>query len=349
MNQRERFTGAMLGLAYGDAISVPALFHRFQMMPRRRHGFLWRTNQSQDEMNISRLTMPFTHRDLAEKLEPAPTDDTEFALLTLRALLAESGEVTQQTFTAIWQLDVVPNSENVRSSISERAAIENFRHGLLPPHTGSDNPLHFEDSAVVRAVPVGLFYAGDPARAAHLAEWDASVTQAEDGVYAARAMAAAIALLANGASIAEATARARQELPEGSWIAYGDSIAQACRDESDSPETLALLLGQRLINTVYSYGNAAPETLPAALVIVEACEGDLYRAANLANTIAKCSDSLPAMVGALCGAYQGEGVIGAQWLSVLTTARGYCLPFLAGVNIVEAVEQLYDRLAVGGV
>src|SRR6266700_5117854 len=83
---RARFLGAMFGLAYGDAISFPALFHRFQTMPRKRHGFLWRTNMELDERNITRLMLPYTHRLAAELLEPCPTDDTEFALLTLRAL-----------------------------------------------------------------------------------------------------------------------------------------------------------------------------------------------------------------------------------------------------------------------
>ena len=51
-------------------------------------------------------------------------------------------------------------------------------------------------------------------------------------------------------------------------------VAQACLSEATSPAGLALLLQTRLINTVYSYGNAAPETVPAALAIVEVCAGD---------------------------------------------------------------------------
>ena len=44
----DRFYGALFGLAYGEAISFPALFHRFQAaaIPRKRHNTLWQTEGS---------------------------------------------------------------------------------------------------------------------------------------------------------------------------------------------------------------------------------------------------------------------------------------------------------------
>jgi ADP-ribosylglycohydrolase len=56
IGSQERFLGAMFGLAYGDAIGFPAMFHRFQATPRKRHDFLWRTNLELDQRNITRLT-----------------------------------------------------------------------------------------------------------------------------------------------------------------------------------------------------------------------------------------------------------------------------------------------------
>src|SRR5262245_40328952 len=120
---RERFLGAMFGLAYGDAITFPALFHRFQAAPRKRHGFLWRTNSELDDGNITRLMLPYTHRLPSEMLEPYPTDDTEFALLTLRAVVQDDGVPTLHTFLKMWQDVVLPCADSVRSSFSERAAI----------------------------------------------------------------------------------------------------------------------------------------------------------------------------------------------------------------------------------
>lgn len=342
MDKRERFLGAMFGLAYGDAISFPALFHRFQTMPRRRHNFLWRNNSELDEMRIIRPMLPFTHRLNAADLEIYPTDDTEFSLLTLKALIQAVGEPDQNIFLSIWKNEVLPVADVVRSSFSERAAIENLRRGLLPPHTGNDNPLHYEDSAVARSVPIGLYCAGNPQKAVKLAQLDAQITQAEDGIYAARAMAAGIALLAEGASLKNAIERARQEFPAGSWIAHIDGIVQECLSQASTPEDLILLLDKKVINTVYSYGSAAPETFPAALAIALIGEGDLNRACPLANTLTKAADSVPAMVGALCGCTQGVDVISPMWREALRQAHGVCLPFLQGANLEDMTLQLLE-------
>lgn len=348
MNRRDRFLGAMFGLAYGDALSFPALFHRFQApaIPRKRHNFLWRTNQELDEMRITRLMLPFTHRIEAQHLETCATDDTEWAIFSLRGLL-NAGEATPESIADLWYSEILPAADVVRTSFSERAAIENLQRGLHPPVTGNDNPLHYEDCAVSRAVPIGLHAVGDADRAAQIADWDAQITQAEDGIYAAQAMAAAIALLADGIPLLDSLARARREFPAGSWIAHVDTIAQGCLADISQPEDLIVLLTARVINSVYSYGNAAPETLPAAFVIVQACEGDLARACSLANSITKSADSLPAIVGALCGAIQGDTAITPIWREALCELRGVCLPFLQGENIEALTLQLLEQSAKG--
>jgi ADP-ribosylglycohydrolase len=342
----DRVSGALFGLAYGDAIGFPALFHRFHdtRIPRRRHDFLWRTNQQLDGQGILRLTLPFTHRVASDTLEPCPTDDTEFALLTLTALLSSEAEPTQATFLAPWQQQVLPHADQVVCGFSERSAIENLKRGLQPPASGNDNPLHYADAAVPRAVPIGLFCAGDPRRAAELAKLDAQISNAEDGIYAAQAMAAAIAVLVVGSSLDRALGQARALLPENSWIAHGDRIACSCLAEAEQPEDLGVLLSSRLINTVYSYGNAAPETLPAALAIVEASEGDLRLGCLIANSIPKAADSLPAMVGALCGTYQGGSAISPRWQQALAHCRGICLPFLQRTRLDDSAARLLTRI-----
>jgi ADP-ribosylglycohydrolase len=346
MDRLEWFLGAIYGLAYGDAISLPALFHRFQApdMPRKRHRFLWRTNSELDEMGISRVMLPFTHRIGKENLEICPTDDTEWAALTMLALI-EAEDVSQASFEAVWHKYVLPAGE-IHSSFSERAAIENFKRGLNPPVTGNDNPLHWEDSAVTRAVPIGLYCAGNPKKAAQLAEWDAQITQAEDGIYAAKAMAVAIALLADRVPLKTAIERAREEFPANSWIAHVDKIAQDCLKDANHPEDLTILLTEKVINSVYSYGSAAPETLPAAFVISLICEGQLYWATAIGNSIAKSADSLPAMIGALCGTAQGVNVISQRWYGALSQLRGLCLPFLAGKNLADLCQKLHERIAI---
>ncbi len=258
--------------------------------------------------------------------------------------MQDENEPTVQTFLTAWQKDVLPAADTVRSNFSERAAIENLKRGLLPPVTGNDNPLHAEDSAALRAVPIGLYCAGDPERAARIAGFDAQITQAEDGIFGACAMAAAVSVLAAGGALVDALVAARCEFSAGSWIAHVDRTAQSCLREAESPSDLVLLLSTRVINTVYSFGSFAPETIPAALALVQQCAGDIHAACLHANLIAKSADSLPALVGALCGAYQGIGALSDRWQSALTTCRGLCLPFLAGANLAEETDRLFDRV-----
>lgn len=333
MERFQRVYGALLGLAYGDALGFPALFHRAHQFPERRREFLWRTNRDLARERLLRLTLPFTHRLAPETLEPFPTDDTEYAVFTAQALLSARGEPDLDTFTSAWQTHILTRASEVLTGFAERAAIENFKRGLRPPATGSDNPQHYSDSAAVRAVAVGLYCVGRPERAALLAGLDAQVTHAEDGVYGARAMAKAISLLASGAGLSDALAQAREQFPSGSWIERGDMVARACLAESPHPQDLLLALTTRLVNSVYSYGDAAPETVPAAFVIAEACGGDLQAAVLLANGIPKSADSLPALVGALCGARQGAGAVSDKWRAQLNECRGLCLPFVAGVKL----------------
>lgn len=344
LGRYERTYGALLGLAYGDAIGFPALFHRTFQFPAKRRDFLWNTNRDLARERIIRLTLPFTHRLPPETLQPFPTDDTEYAVFTAQTLVAANGMIDAAMLLDAWQTRIVPNAGTILTGFAERAAIENLQRGVLPPASGNDNPQHYDDGAVCRAVAIGLFCAGDAARAAALAQAEAQITHAEDGVYAAQAMAVAVALLADGVELGTALYYARSTLPAGSWIAHGDEIARQCRAEADTTPDLLLLLSTRVINSVYSYGNAAPETLPAAFVIAEACGGDLHTAVLLANAIPKAADSLPAMVGALCGAVQGPTAIGARWRDQLNVCRGLCLPFVAGARL----DDLARHLAAGG-
>ena len=344
MDKRERFLGAMFGLAYGDATSFASLFHRFHHadIPTRRHNFMWNRNHEMGSMGISNLMLPFTHRIASETLEPYPTDDTEFALLTLQAIL-ESDTVNQESLLNIWIEKVLPIKDDVYVRFSERAALENLSRGILPPASGNDNPLHYEDAAVPRAVPIGLYCAGKPEHAAELAHMDARITNADDGIYAAQAMAVAIALLADGTTIEDALNRAREQFPMESWIAHVDNIVQEYLEQATTPEDIALLLNKNVINTVYSYGCAAPETLPSAFAITHICNGDLHRAVTLANTLTKSADSITPMVGALCGSYQGINVISSLWRKSLAECRGVCLPFMQGTQLEPLILQLLAK------
>ncbi|HSH40012.1 MAG TPA: hypothetical protein VK993_14660, partial [Chthoniobacterales bacterium] len=74
LGRYERTYGVLLGLAYGDALGFPAMFHRTFQFPVKRRDFLWNTNRELARERIIRLTLPFTHRIAPSTLEPFPTD-----------------------------------------------------------------------------------------------------------------------------------------------------------------------------------------------------------------------------------------------------------------------------------
>jgi ADP-ribosylglycohydrolase len=338
----QHILGTLLGLAFGDSIGFPAMFHKTHQFPEKRRHFLWRMNRQLASQRIIRLMLPYTHRNPAESLEPFPTDDTEWALFSSQAILSARDEADGECLIASWKEIILPQESQVLTGFSERAAIENLKAGYLPPVTGNDNPMHYDDSAAVRAIAAGLYWIGSPGRASELAEQDAQITNAEDGVYAARSMATAISLLASGRPLTESLQAARNEFPHDTWIAHGNQIALDCLDQCHDSSDLILYLSTRLINTVYSYGNVAPETLPAAYIIATYCDGDLLSATLLANAIPKAADSLPALVGALCGAYRGSQSINEQWRAQLDECRGLCIPSLRGARLSDIADQFNE-------
>ena len=333
----ERAEGALVGLAIGDAMGFPALVHTQWQLPAKRQNFIWRTNQRAAEWRITRVAVPFAHRLSEDLVAIGPTDDTELALLTARILFDSEAPLTSKSFALGWRRWML--TDDIRTGFAERAAIDNLRRGLEPPTTGRDNPQHYEDGACARAVSIGIARAGHVDAAVELSRLDAEVSHAEDGVWAAQAMAAAIASLVGGAGMQDALAAARATLPSESWIAYMDQRAQACLRSAGNAADLALLLSQQVIDGIYSYASIAPQTLPAAFALAT-CATDPMQVMTAANTVARAADSLPALVGALTGAHRGVASLPSIWRECVAEARGVCLPFTAGTNLVLTANRL---------
>ncbi|WP_344892986.1 ADP-ribosylglycohydrolase family protein, partial [Nonomuraea antimicrobica] len=188
LSPRDRARGALLGLAIGDAAGMPALYHRSARLGGPR-AWLWRLGAEADANQVLRFPLPFT-LGRPEPLELSGTDDTEFAVAAARILLGSGADATREELFAGWREMVVDRAGEVWSGVAERSSIVNAEEGLTPPATGNDNPAHFDDGAVARAVPVGIRHAGRPDRAADVATRLAEITHADDGVWAAAAMAA---------------------------------------------------------------------------------------------------------------------------------------------------------------
>lgn len=336
--RRDRARGAMVGLAIGDAAGLPALYHRSVRLGRRRE-WLWHFGAEADTNQVLRFPLPFTG-GRPEPLELSGTDDTEFAAAAGLILLGASDTATTEELFAGWRKLVVDRADEVWSGIAERSSIVNTLAGLVPPATGNDNPAHFDDGAVARAVPVGIRHAGFPLRAAEVATRLAEITHADDGVWAAAAMAASVATALAGADVDEVIRAGAELIPPSTWLARQMTQALDLAATSATPLDLVADLNDEVANASYSFGTVAPETLASAFAIVLACGGDPVTALPLACMVAKQSDSMPAMVGALTGALAGADALPRRWREKVDRVRGHCLPHLADTSLVALADDL---------
>ncbi|HEY8347012.1 MAG TPA: ADP-ribosylglycohydrolase family protein [Symbiobacteriaceae bacterium] len=333
-----RVAGALLGLAAGDALGWPAQYHRSYQLPFWTRRLRRELDAEGESTHVTRPPVPFSLNQPVEPLRLGPSDDAEWAAFTAMLLIRTSGRMEPEVLIDAWR-DLAARQEPVRGPVSVQGALHNLRRGVLPPQSGHDNAHYMDDAAAVRAVPIGACCAGDPERAAALAERDAAVTNALDGLWAARAMAAAVAVAAGGGNAEEAVAAALRELPEGSWIARQTAKALSLSDGAESPFAVIPALSDGILSPIYSYGSLAPETIPLTLALVRITGGDLAQSLPVAAAFARAADSLPALVGGLCGALAGEELIPPAWRERCRLA-GICLPELAGVNLADLARDL---------
>ncbi|PSK86240.1 ADP-ribosylglycohydrolase [Murinocardiopsis flavida] len=204
----DRIRGAFAGTAIGDAAGWPSARHRFGLLAPWTRRLGRELDLFAEEHRVTSLPVPFALNQPVAPLAMGPSDDAEWLVWTALGIDTDRTDA----FTAL--LD----RTDLRARISVRSALDNLALGKRPPHSGHDNPHHFDDAAAVRAVAFGAAHPGDPDRAAERAAVDAEVTNSGDGVSAARAMAAAVAVAGGGGTTAEALGAGLARLPDGSAI-----------------------------------------------------------------------------------------------------------------------------------
>jgi len=334
-----RITGALLGLAVGDALGWPSLYHRSYQLPFWTRRIRRELDAEQESTNATRPPVPFSLNQPVEPLALGPSDDAEWAAFTATLLVRTEGRLEPDAVAGAWQ-ELAASEQPVRGPISVQGALHNLRRGVLPPQSGHDNAHYMDDAAAIRAIPIGACCAGDPEKAALLAERDACVTNALEGLWAARAMAAAVAVACGGGGTDAAVDAALRQLPADSWIARTAQRALELCDEPASLFGLIPLLSDKIINRIYSYGSLAPETIALALALIHRTRGDFASSVLAAAVLTRTADSLPALVGGLCGALAGEVAIEPSWRERCRNLAGVCLPHLAGADLVSLAGQL---------
>ncbi len=307
----DRSTGALIGHAIGDSFGDAA--------------------RSQENHFLYGITMDFDERTSWS------TDDTDFALLTAQTLIAAKGNLTEKHVLDSWKTHVVTQTMLNRGGASEREAAANIRRGVLPPGSGRYNSHYHSDGAAMRVTPIGIVCAGDPRRAARYAEIEAQVSHWRDGIWAAQAVAAAVAVAMAGGAVDEIIAAAFACAPEDSWFRHTLTNALRIIESSSSLEEAWMPLHAELWT---EYKAAAPEAVTEALAVFKLTDGDFRKGIVYGGNFGRDADTIAAIVGAISGARCGLKAIPEKWAEKVRYSTGTCLAFTKGMDILKIGKQL---------
>ena len=307
----DRSVAAMVALGIGDAA-----------------GDLGRSDAVRQKLGILTRLLP----------EGRSTDDTEFTVLSARALLDNRDAFTSQAVADTWREKVIARGGALdRGGTPLYGALWNLSQGIDPPRSGQDNVLNIDDGAAMRAVPFGIASYGDPEEAARLAGIDAAVSHDADGLWAAQAVAASISRALVGDSPGQVVQVAMKFIPEDSWL------SRRMRD------MLTLLdSGQDLITTYAALHetfwlprhSASPEAIPQAYALYLLSGGDFRNAFVLSANFGRDADTICALTLALCAASHGTSCYPEQWTEQVRHPSGVCLPFAQEEDLVTLAQEL---------
>lgn len=303
--------GALIGHAIGDSFGDAA-----------------RTPESHFKFGIM--------MDFDENEVPS-TDDTDFALLTAQTLIECKGELTTEAVVNSWIKYVGPNKELKRGGSSEIEGMANIKRGLMPPESGKYNAYNISDGAAMRITPIGIICAGDPEKAARLAEIESSLSHWRDGIWGAQAVAAAVAVAIADASVDEIINTAIRFMPEDSWLRYNMLKAMDIINQSASLEEAWMPLHHQLWST---YKAAVPEAVTEALAVFLLTKGDFGKGIIYAGNFGRDADTIGAIVGAISGALNGTKNIPEKWKEKTRYPAGICLPFTKGLDVQDIANKL---------
>lgn len=281
----DRFRGALLGTAVGDALGAP--FEGRQMV---------------DPSELER----WSGAD-----EPLRwTDDTHMAIGVAESLVQVGGfDAAQMARRFVANYDAEPwrgygaGPPRVFAALRDGARWDEPARELFGG-TGS-----YGNGAAMRVAPVGLLWCDNPSRAVAVARDSAAITHAhEQGRQGAALQAHAIALLvgqdrAPGWTLpADSAVSLRGTAPDPAFVHALDHALAAPGDRT-----------ARDVIAVLGNGLAAVEAVPAALHAFLRYPHAFGSAVAYAVSLGGDTDTIAAMTGALAGAFLGAGAIPEPW------------------------------------
>jgi ADP-ribosylglycohydrolase len=282
---RERFQGALIGLAVGDALAANTQF--------RKPGSFAAVG---DLLGGGPFDVP----------RGAWTDDTAMALLLAESLLERNGFDAQDQVDRYvrWQREGYGSATGqcvgISAGVARALATAQYRR---QPFAGSHDPEQLDKEPLSRVAPVALFYFSDAAAAVSRAAEAARITaQAPMVLDCVRLLAAML----------------RQALTGRDKSAVLHPPREAWASASTRPEVLAVYEGsyQRRMPPQITGGGHVLQALEAAMWAFY--RGENFReGALLAANLGRDSDVVCATYGQIAGAYHGVSAIPGIWRNSL--------------------------------
>jgi poly(ADP-ribose) glycohydrolase ARH3 len=281
----DRFRGALVGVAVGDALGAP-----FEGRPRP---------VLIDEIDV--------HAGGAGPLRT--TDDTAMTIAVAESLLFTNRldeDHLARTFVTTYLRDPYRGyGAGVAALLGRLADGDDWRSAAPTQFAGQGS---WGNGAAMRVAPIGISAAGDPDTAADLARRTARLTHTHPlGVAGAAVQAAAIAVLV--------------DQPPDEIVDAPRLIATLCRIAAEDELGAALDAAGELagggtpgkIARTLGTGVAAVEAVPAALCAFLRHPDSFADAVRLAIGLGGDTDTIAAMTGALAGARLGHTAIPGEW------------------------------------
>jgi ADP-ribosylglycohydrolase len=310
-----RATGALYGLAIGDALGMPT-----QMLPREqitaRYG----------QVLTGFHAAPADHPLAAGMPAGSVTDDTEQALLLAQLLIDGAGTIDASELArrlAAWEDDMRDRGSLDLLGPSTKLAIERVLAGAPLTEVGRQGTTN---GAAMRITPIGIAFPTKDLNALvdHVVEASELTHNTGVALAGAAAVAAAVSAGIDGATVPEAVelavAAARQAVKRGFWVAAADVAerivwaTQLVRgaDVEQASERVNFLVGTSL---------ATQESVPAAFALLATAPNDPWQATRLAASIGGDCDTIAAITGAIAGACHGAESFPPDARTTVTTVN----------------------------
>ncbi|MBU3692320.1 MAG: hypothetical protein FGM47_02225 [Candidatus Nanopelagicaceae bacterium] len=326
--------GLIFGMAFGDGLAAPSATNRLSILAPKRIMRMRSLSEFADENLHTTRPVPYTHAQPGIMLNPSPSDDSEwFGFVATYLLNGQSSE-------AAW-VQLAAHKDQVRARTGTKIALKNLANGLLPPHSGHDNPHYFDDIALIRAVAVASIYFTNQHEMLAKVQEDITFTHSEDGLYCSQSIAVLFASILRGEGKSQAINNALQFLPGESWSSYLVADAMNKVGQTSNTFTRALILEEQFIENIYAYPISAPETLGlllAHLSNTETAEGLI----NSTLLHKRKLDSLPPLAGALAGVLYGTEWLPETSLNESISLAGVCIPDLKGTKLLQLANAIIE-------